>query len=146
MVLPVESGSAFPSEPALGETGSVIAESNPWNPLRDDLERRRSDARAMGGPDRLERHRTKGAGDRLDARARIDHLLDAGSFREIGTLVSPGGAASGTAPADGIVTGSGTVDGRPVMVGAEDFTVLGGSIGPGSTAKRHRIAELAERD
>ena len=134
MVSLLESGSTFPSEPALGETGSVSADSNPWNPLLDDLERRRSDARAMGGPDRLERHRTKGAGDRLDARARIDHLLDAGSFREIGTLVSPGGAASGTAPADGIVTGSGTVDGRPVMVGAEDFTVLGGSIGPGSTA------------
>ena len=146
MVLPLERGSAFPSGPALGETGSVIAESNPWNPLLDDLERRRSDARAMGGRDRLERHRTKGADDRLDARARIDHLLDTGSFREIGTLVGPGGAASGTAPADGIVTGSGTVDGRPVMVGAEDFTVLGGSIGPGSTAKRHRIAELAERD
>ena len=78
MVSLLESGSTFPSEPALGETGSVSADSNPWNPLLDDLERRRSDARAMGGPDRLERHRTKGAGDRLDARARIDHLLDAG--------------------------------------------------------------------
>ncbi len=121
-------------------------DSNAWKPLLEDLERRRSDARAMGGPDRLERHRTKGAGDRLNARARIDHLLDPNSFREIGTLAGPGGAASGTAPADGIVTGSGTVDGRPIMVGAEDFTVLGGAIGPGSTAKRHRIAELAERD
>ncbi|GIS99657.1 MAG: hypothetical protein CM1200mP26_13700 [Acidimicrobiales bacterium] len=43
-----------------GGDWSVIAHSNPWNPLLDDPERRRSDARAMGGPDRLERHRTKG--------------------------------------------------------------------------------------
>ena len=109
-----------------------------WEPLLADLARRRGAARAMGGADRLERHRGD-SGGRLDARDRIDHLLDPGSFREIGTLV-------GSVPADGIVTGTGFVDGRPVMVGAEDFTVLGGSIGAGSTAKRFRIAELAERD
>ncbi|HJP24292.1 MAG TPA: carboxyl transferase domain-containing protein, partial [Acidimicrobiales bacterium] len=87
-----------------------------WEPLLDDLHGRRAAARAMGGEDRLARHRDKGGGDRLDARARIDHLLDDGSFHEIGTLVEPPGDA---APADGIVTGSGTIDGRPVMIGAE---------------------------
>ena len=142
--------SLLPTSPPVtevGETGSVIPDSGAWEPLLDDLKRRRADARAMGGPDRLTRHRDKGGGDRLDARARIDHLLDDGSFREIGTLVgTPVGATGGNAPADGIVTGSGTVDGRPVLIGSEDFTVLGGSIGPGSTAKRYRIAELAERD
>jgi acetyl-CoA carboxylase carboxyltransferase component len=90
----------------------------------------------MGGDERLARHR--GAG-KLDARARVEALLDAGTFVEIGTLV-------GDVPADGIVTGSGRIDGRPVMVGAEDFTVLAGTIGGGSNAKRHRIAELARRE
>lgn len=109
-----------------------------WGPTLDDLTARRRAARAMGGDERLARHR--GAG-KLDARARVEALLDAGSFREIGTLV--GGPE---APADGIVAGSGRIDGRPVMVGAEDFTVLAGTIGAGSNAKRHRVAELALRD
>ena len=76
---------------------------------------------------------------KLDARARIEHLLDPGSFAEIGTL------AGADVPADAIVAGSGTIAGRPVLVGAEDFTTLGGSIGPASNAKRYRIAELALR-
>ncbi|HET7652428.1 MAG TPA: carboxyl transferase domain-containing protein [Acidimicrobiales bacterium] len=92
----------------------------------------------MGGDDRLARHRAAG---KLDARTRVETLCDPGTFREIGTLV--GGP---DVPADAIVAGSGLIDGRPVMVGAEDFTVLGGTIGPGSNAKRFRIAELARRD
>lgn len=90
----------------------------------------------MGGPEKLARRSDAGV---LDARARIAHLLDHGSFVEMGTLV-------GSVPADGLVAGSGTIDGRHVMVGAEDFTVLGGSIGAGSSAKRFRISELAEMD
>ena len=62
-----------------------------------------------------------------------------GTFREIGTLVG------GDVPADGIVAGTGLIDDRPVMVGAEDFTTLAGTIGPGSNAKRYRLAELALR-
>jgi acetyl-CoA carboxylase carboxyltransferase component len=107
-----------------------------WDATLGDLRRRRDAARAMGGEERLARH---GAAGKLDARARIRTLLDEGSFAEIGTLV-------GSVPADAFVAGSGTVDGRPVMVGAEDFTVLGGTIGGGSNAKRHRIAELALRE
>ncbi len=107
-----------------------------WAELLADLEARKADARSMGGPDRVERHRAKG---RLDARQRIQTLLDSGSFSEIGTLV-------GNAPADGIVVGIGRIDGRPVAVGAEDFTTLGGSIGAGSTAKRYRIADLAGQE
>ena len=60
---------------------------------------------------------------KLDARARIDHLLDPGSFQELGTLVG-----GDDAPADAIVMGSGRIDGRPVMVAAEDFTVKAGTI------------------
>ncbi len=116
---------------------SVAAVNDPdgdWDSTLADLEARRTASRAMGGPERLARHRAAG---KLDARARVAALLDPGSFRELGTLVG------GDVPADGIVAGSGLVDGRPVMAGAEDFTTLGGTIGGGSNAKRFRIAELA---
>lgn len=104
-----------------------------WGEALRDLADRRTAARSMGGAERLAKRHAKG---QLDARQRVDHLLDPGSFREIGTLV-------GEVPADGIVAGAGTIDGRPVMIGAEDFTTLAGSIGSGSTSKRWRIAELA---
>ncbi len=108
-----------------------------WQNTLDDLARRREHAWGMGGPERLDKHREKG---KLDARARLDHLLDKGSFAEFGTLVG------GEAAADGIVAGSGCIDGRPVMVGAEDFTTLAGTIAPGSNSKRYRLAELAMRN
>lgn len=104
-----------------------------WGPSLDDLDRRRTDARAMGGEERLGRHRSTG---KLDARSRVAELLDPGSFRELGTLV-------GDVPADAFVAGTGTIDGNHVMVGAEDFTVVAGTIAAGSNAKRYRLAELA---
>lgn len=104
-----------------------------WGPALEDLAQRRSDAQAMGGDERLAKKRAKG---QLNARERVEYLLDPGSFRELGTLV-------GDVPGDGIVAGAGRIDGRPVMIGAEDFTVLAGSIGSGSTSKRYRLAELA---
>ncbi|MEO9017726.1 MAG: carboxyl transferase domain-containing protein [Mycobacterium sp.] len=110
---------------------------NGWQETLEDLDRRRQHTWAMGGPERLAKHRGQG---KLDARARIGHLLDPGTFRELGTLVG------GEIAADGIVVGSGLVNDSPVMVGAEDFTTLAGSIGPGGNAKRYRIAELALRD
>jgi acetyl-CoA carboxylase carboxyltransferase component len=108
-----------------------------WDETLDELSRRRGHAHEMGGPERLAKHHGKG---KLDARARLEHLLDKGTFREFGTLVG------GDIAADGIVAGSGLIDGSPVMVGAEDFTTLAGSIGPGGNAKRYRLAELALRD
>ncbi len=108
-----------------------------WRDTLDELTRRRRHAHAMGGTERLAKHHGKG---KLDARARLEHLLDKGSFREFGTLVG------GDIAADGIVAGSGLINGSPVMVGAEDFTTLAGSIGPGGNAKRYRLAELALRD
>src|SRR4051812_15796044 len=101
-----------------------------WKETLEDLDLRRRSSRAMGGPERLAKHRGKG---KLDARARLEHLLDPGTFREFGTLVG------GDIAADGIVAGSGRIDGSPVMVGAEDFTTLAGSIGPGGNAKRYRL-------
>ncbi|HYQ36684.1 MAG TPA: carboxyl transferase domain-containing protein [Mycobacterium sp.] len=108
-----------------------------WGETLDDLERRRQHALGMGGPERLDKHRDKG---KLDARARIERLLDPGTFRELGTLVG------GEIAADGLVVGSGSINGSPVMLGAEDFTTMAGSIGPGGNSKRYRIAELALRD
>ncbi len=105
-----------------------------WSPALDHLAERRAAARAMGGDEKLARHRAAG---KLDARARIDELVDADSFTEIGALIGGG------LPADAFVAGVGAIDGRPVAVGAEDFTVAGGSIGPGASSKRYRIAELA---
>lgn len=109
-----------------------------WDGVLESLQRRRDVSRAMGGPERLERHRAAG---KLDARARIAHLLDPGSFHELGTLV--GGE---DAPADAIVMGSGRVDGRPVMVAAEDFTVKAGTISGPANSKRYRVAEIAVLD
>jgi acetyl-CoA carboxylase carboxyltransferase component len=108
-----------------------------WQDTLADLDQRRQHTRAMGGSERVAKHH--GAG-KLDARARIERLLDPGTFRELGTLVG------GEIAADGIVVGSGLINDSPVMMGAEDFTTLAGSIGPGGNAKRYRIAELALRD
>jgi acetyl-CoA carboxylase carboxyltransferase component len=107
-----------------------------WKPILEELERRRAAARAMGGPERIERLMTQRG--KLDARRRLDLLFDPGTFVEIGPLV--GGTR---APADALVAGAGRVHGRVVLAGAEDFTVQGGSIGMGSMAKRHRICEIA---
>jgi len=109
-----------------------------WNESLTDFRARSAAGRAMGGDERLTRHNTPG---RLDARARLDLLLDAGSFTEIGTL-----AGKSSAPADALVAGVGAIDGRPVAVGAEDFTTLGGSIGPAASRKRWRIADIAGRE
>lgn len=108
-----------------------------WKETLEDLARRREQAFGMGGPERLAKHHAKG---KLDARARIARLLDPDTFQEFGTL------AGGDIAADGLIAGSGRIDGTPVMVGAEDFTTLAGSIGPGGNAKRYRLAELALRN
>src|ERR1700753_1247940 len=108
-----------------------------WEETLEDLDRRRQHARAMGGPERLDKHRSKG---KLDARARIERLVDPGTFRELAPPLRAEIAA------DGFVVGSGAINGSPVMLGAEDFTTMAGSIGPGGNSKRYRIAELALRD
>ena len=114
------------------------ANAEAWEETLKDLEQRRVAARAMGGDERLAKHHGQG---KLDARARIDPLLDAGSFRELGTL-----AGDADTPADAVVIGAGQVEGRPVIVAAEDFTVKAGTIGRASNSKRHRVAELALQD
>ncbi|WP_254699088.1 acyl-CoA carboxylase subunit beta [Rhodococcus sp. SGAir0479] len=109
-----------------------------WQALLTRLAERKAAARAMGGTVKVDRYRASG---RLDARARITTLLDAGSFVELGALTG-----DPAVPADAFVAGAGTVDGRPVTVGAEDFTVAGGSIGTAAASKRTRAAQLALRN
>lgn len=108
-----------------------------WAPMQAELHARRAAMRVMGGPERVRKYMHDRG--KLDARQRLDALFDPGTFREIGPLV---GTVSNI-PAEGFVCGIGKIDGRSVFAGAEDFTVLGGSIGSGGTAKRFRIAELA---
>jgi acetyl-CoA carboxylase carboxyltransferase component len=95
--------------------------------------------RALGGGP--ERHRTKAAEQgKLPVRDRVAHLLDAGSFSEEGLLASWEQAGLG---ADGVVTGLGTIAGRPVAVMANDPTVKAGSWGPKTVEKILRIQERA---
>jgi len=115
-----------------------------WESMLGELEERRAFGRRMGGAEKIERHNREG---RLDARQRIDALVDTGTFMELGTLV--GGIARGeipAVPADALVAGMAKIDGRPVLVGSEDFTLVGGSIGLGTHAKRLRLALLAAQE
>ncbi|MCG8632352.1 MAG: hypothetical protein MI863_00910 [Desulfobacterales bacterium] len=115
-----------------------------WEEIIRDLETRKTKAREMGGPQKVAAHRAKG---RCDARQRISLLLDQGSFVELGTLVGaiPRDGLPAVA-ADGLVAGFGQIFGRPVLVGSEDFTSKGGSIGHGTHAKRMRLASLAAQE
>lgn len=112
-----------------------------WNELLEQLAQRHAAAHAMGGPDRISRQHGR---NRLTARERIDLLLDSDSFSEYGALAGgchPGGEPP--VPADALVGGTGRIDGRSVVVVAEDFTVKGGSIGHPNAAKRARLVRLA---
>lgn len=84
---------------------------------------------------------------KLSARARVAALVDDGSFLETGGLAAPHHDnpwnAGLVAPADGIVTGAGSIDGRPVSLVAHDFTVHGGSVGVAGSAKGNRAIERA---
>lgn len=82
--------------------------------------------------------------DKLPVRDRIAVLVDAGSFVEDGLLATA--ADPGALPADGVVTGVGRVEGRPVAVIAHDFTVKAGSWGEATCEKQVRLLERADRD
>jgi propionyl-CoA carboxylase beta chain len=95
-----------------------------------DLDRRRNEAVHAGTERQVERQHAKG---KMTARERIDALLDPGSFTEFDELArhrsTDFGMARNRPYGDGVVTGYGTIDGRPVCVFSQDFTVYGGSLG-----------------
>src|SRR5438105_4471158 len=111
----------------------------------EELLRRRAEARRMGGEARLARQKERG---KLDARARVELLVDPGSFVEIGLLATHLGRldAEPPSPADGVVCGTGLIEGRPACVASYDFTVHGGSIGQVGERKVARLRELALRE
>jgi len=113
-------------------------------PLVEDLHARRAQAKLGGGAEKIERQH---AAEKLTARERLDLLIDAGTFTEIGIHARPHFSQKAMegkdAPADGVVTGYGKVDGRLVAVCAYDFTVMAGSMGMSGELKVTRLRELA---
>jgi acetyl-CoA carboxylase carboxyltransferase component len=97
-----------------------------------------------GNPDSVARQHALG---KLTARERLDLLLDPESFVEIDLYrrhQARGMKMSENAPhTDGVVAGSGTIDGRRVFVYAQDFTIFGGSLGAAHAAKIHKVMDLA---
>jgi propionyl-CoA carboxylase beta chain len=95
-----------------------------------DLDKRRNEAVHAGTQRQVERQHAKG---KMTARERVDALLDPGSFTEFDELArhrsTDFGMARNRPYGDGVVTGFGTIDGRPVCVFSQDFTVYGGSLG-----------------
>ncbi|SLN72646.1 acyl-CoA carboxylase subunit beta [Oceanibacterium hippocampi] len=109
--------------------------------LLDDLEEKRRLGKAMGGPEKLQAHAAAG---RLNARERLDVLLDPGSFVEISVLArSQLPELHARTPADGLVCGYGTINGRIVYVTSEDRTVQAGTRGRVAEKKTNRIRTLA---
>src|SRR5450759_1915994 len=109
----------------------------------EDLERR---AALGGGEDRLKKQHDAG---KLTARERIEFLFDPGTFLETDKLVTHRcrdfgmDAPDQMIPGDGVVTGSGRIDGRSVYAFAQDFTVFGGSLSETNAAKIVKIMDLA---
>ena len=98
--------------------------------LLEDMRRRREEILAGGGAEKLAQRRAKGL---MSARERLDALFDEATFQEMGGHVRHSarnfGMETKVLPADGVVVGTGYVGGRMVSAYAQDFTVLGGSLG-----------------
>ena len=110
------------------------------------LEKKREQARLGGGQRRIDRQHEKG---KLTARERIEVLLDEDSFEEWDMFVehrcSDFGMDEQRIPGDGVVTGWGTIDGRPVYVFSKDFTVFGGSLSMAHAEKIVKVQKAAAK-
>src|ERR671915_1425899 len=111
-----------------------------------ELEERHRLAELGGGEERIERQHKAG---KLTARERLKLLLDEGSFQEIDKFVTHRCTDFGMdklhIPGDGVVTGSGSIDGRQGFVFAQDFTFVGGTLSGGYAEKICKIMDLATR-
>jgi propionyl-CoA carboxylase beta chain len=116
---------------------------NPIEKLQD-LERL---ADLGGGDERLRKQHEQG---KLTARERMERLFDPGTFEEVDKLVTHRctdfGMASQIIPGDGVVSGHGLVNGRPVYGFAQDFTVFGGSLSETNAAKITKVMDMAMRN
>jgi acetyl-CoA carboxylase carboxyltransferase component len=129
-----------PEAPAQTEHG----EETGLKKLVTELHERREHAKFGGGEEKIAKQHAAG---KLTARERIDLLVDPGTFVELGIHAGPHFAQRAMdgkdAPADGVITGWGDVDGRPVAIAAYDFTVMAGSMGMTGEIKVGRLRELA---
>ncbi|MEP0862489.1 MAG: acyl-CoA carboxylase subunit beta [Ignavibacterium sp.] len=110
----------------------------------DELAKRKAEALLGGGKDKIEAQHKKG---KLTARERIELLLDEGSFEEVDIFVKHRATNFGldkvNYPGDGVVTGFGKIDGRPVALFSQDFTVFGGSLSETHAEKIVKIMNMA---
>ncbi|MGN0438088.1 MAG: acyl-CoA carboxylase subunit beta [Lachnospiraceae bacterium] len=117
-----------------------------WEESIEELEQRRSKAKAGGGETAIEKQHEKG---KLTARERLELLFDEGTFVEVDDLVESRiddfGLDKKRIPGDGVVTGYGKVNGRTVFASSEDFTVIGGSLGEYHSRKIIHIQDMALR-
>jgi acetyl-CoA carboxylase carboxyltransferase component len=116
----------------------------PLSDLTEQLHERREKAKLGGGEEKIAKQHERG---KLTARERIKLLIDEGTFVEMGIHGRPHFAQRAMdgkdAPADGVITGWGDVDGRPCCVAAYDFTVMAGSMGMTGELKATRLREMA---
>ena len=115
-----------------------------WEPEIEQLRAREEMARAMGGPEKVERQHARG---KLTVRERIGLLIDDGSFHETGALAGRGtydeaGSLKDFSPTN-FVIGRARVDGRPIVVSGDDFTVRGGAADASIHAKQVYAEKLA---
>ena len=110
--------------------------------LLDELRKRREEALVGGGLDKIQKRHEKGL---LSARERLHVLFDPDSLQELGMHVDHDTDELGgrRMPGDGVVTGIGNVDGRPVAAYSQDFTVSGGSLGRMHAKKITDLMDLA---
>lgn len=109
----------------------------------EEYQRRRNKALGMGGLEKLAQRKSEGV---LNARERLDHLMDKDSFLELGLFAtSPRPETRERTPADGKVSGFGKIGGRPVAVVANDFTVMGASSTQVNGRKISHLKQLATR-
>ncbi len=114
------------------------------DPKIQKLREMREQARLGGGQARIDRQHAKG---KLTARERIERLLDPGTFRELDPFVTHRTVGFGLEEqkylGDSVVTGWGRIDGRPVYVFSQDFTVFGGSLGEVHAEKVCKVMDMA---
>jgi methylmalonyl-CoA decarboxylase subunit alpha len=110
----------------------------------NELKERQAQMLKMGGDKLVAKHKEKG---RLTARERLDQLFDAGTFREIDMFVQHRcnnfGMQDVEIPSDGVITGHGMVEGRPVFAYSQDFTSRAGSLGEMHAKKITKVMDLA---
>ncbi|MBS4023570.1 MAG: methylmalonyl-CoA carboxyltransferase [Dethiobacter sp.] len=116
-----------------------------WQENLDELKAKKAKAMEMGGIDKVSRQHQQG---KLTARERIALLFDEGTFTEYGVLAKSQShrpeMANKLTPADAVITGYGKINGRNTLAVAEDFTVMGGSVGQTHMLKNLRVVQLAQ--